>query len=479
MDPRFAPASPLSSDLLALLSACRSAPADDVPRLVLADWLDENADAAGLPSADDARARAALIRVQVELARPSCDDGRVTQLRAAEARLLTAHAADWLGDLPRRFHELHARVFGYAANVPAAARPSYVFDPLSMRGGFRFDRGLLRVPLQLEDLRDRALQTWFGSPLADWVEEATVDVSGFAVLERLAVPDALRQYLGVRYALGAPVVPTMRFPNAQPEPLNPAGCRRLLKSTNWKFVRALAVHPSAVDAGLLPLLADADVGNLRYLSVRAPLLDAGAAVLARAALVNLSALDISGCEIGAGGLHALANSPHLGQLVSLTAYRNSFGCDGAVALAASPLAERVRVVELQNTGIGDRGLAALAASPLFDRLTGPGLNLSMNPIADEGGAALAACPYLGRFTELILRECRVGDAGAKALAASPHLANLTYFDLWNNRVGDPGARAIAASPHLRNVRELSLRDNAIKPRARAALEGRFGPRVHV
>lgn len=478
MVPRSAPP-PLHPDLRALLGACRSAPADDVPRLVLADWLDDHADAAGLPSADDARARAALIRVQVELARPTCDEARLAQLRAQEAALLIAHAADWLGDLAETLDHLRGRPFGFGANLPARARPPFQLDPLATRGGWRFARGLLRVDLEIGELRNRALGAWFGSPLAEWVSEAGVALSGVEALERLEVPGALAPYLGVWYSIGAAVYPSMRLPNPAPEALTAARCKRLLKCANFAFVRALTVMPPAVEAGLLPLLPAAPVGGLRYLSIRAPVRDTGAALVARAALDNLSALDASACEIGAGGLAQLAASPHLGQLVALTAFRNPFGCDGAAALAASPLASRLRTLELQNTGIGDRGTAALAVSPLLDRLTGPGLNLSMNPLADAGAAALAACPHLARFTELILRECRVSDKGAKALADSPHVTNVAYLDLWKNRVGDAGARALASAEHLARVRELSLRDNALGPKGRAALAARFGPRAMV
>jgi Ran GTPase-activating protein (RanGAP) involved in mRNA processing and transport len=216
---------------------------------------------------------------------------------------------------------------------------------------------------------------------------------------------------------------------------------------------------------------------LRRLGIKAPLGDAGAVFLAQAPLVNLSGLDVSGCDIGPDGLRLLANSPHLRQLVSLVAFRNCFGCDGIAALAASPLAEQLHVLEAQNTGIGDRGIAALADSPLLDRLLGPGLNLSMNPIGNAGVQALAARPDLAPFTELILRECRVSDAGASALASSPNVANLVYLDLWQNRVGDVGARALAASPHLGNMNALSLRDNIMSAAGEDVLRKRFGDRV--
>src|SRR4051794_39662892 len=153
----------LNPDLLALLAGCRAAPADDTPRLILADWLDENADSAGIP-ADDARARAQLIRVQVELARPTCDTGHLAQLRAAEARLLTANAARWLGDLPWRLAESRQRQFGFGARVPGTNAVA-TFDPLATNGGWRFHRGLLTVELYPEEL-DAEFAAWFASPLA-------------------------------------------------------------------------------------------------------------------------------------------------------------------------------------------------------------------------------------------------------------------------------------------------------------------------
>src|SRR5262249_60964640 len=137
---------------------------------------------------------------------------------------------------------------------------------------------------------------------------------------------------------------------------------------NFALVRSLHSLAPAVEAGVMRMLPDANLGGLRWLKVRAPLGDTAVAFLAAAPLANLSALAVPDCSIGADGLRLLANSPHLRQLVSLSAYRNSFGCDGVTALAASPLADRLNVLDLQNTGVGDRGVAALAVSSLLDRL---------------------------------------------------------------------------------------------------------------
>lgn len=461
-------------DLLALLAGCRAAPADDAPRLVLADWLDENADSAGIP-AEDARARAQLIRVQVELARPTCDTGHLTQLRAAEARLLGANAARWLGDLAPWLAERRQRPFGFGSHAVVTRPPS--FDPLTTSGGWRFQRGLVTADFFPNELDDAELAVWFGSPAAAWVAEVAVDLGGITALERLCVADSVRPYLGVRYTFGADA--TMGAAGPQQETLSAHQCRELLRSPNFALVRTLRLEAQAVTAEAVELLSEGNVSALRRLSIRAPLTDTRATFLARAPLESLSALDVSGCDIGPEGFARLVNSPHLRQLTSLVAFRNRFGCDGLVALARSPLAGRLSVLEIQNTGIGDRGVAAMAESSLLERVVGPGLNLSMNPIADAGAAALAKCEHLGPFSELILRDCRIGNAGARALAESPQVANLAYLDLWKNRIGTPGASALAASPHLGKVRELSLRDNAITAKGVRALQKRFGERVKV
>ena len=78
---------PAPPELVALLAACRARSADDLPRLVLADWLDEN----GQPE------RAEFARIQVEVSHPSADGVRMEKLKRREADLLAAHEDEWAG----------------------------------------------------------------------------------------------------------------------------------------------------------------------------------------------------------------------------------------------------------------------------------------------------------------------------------------------------------------------------------------------
>jgi uncharacterized protein (TIGR02996 family) len=78
------------SDADALLRAILDAPEDDAPRLVYADWLDEQGDSA----------RAAFMRVQIELARLSADDPDRSRLAQTERTLLGANRTAWNEWLP-------------------------------------------------------------------------------------------------------------------------------------------------------------------------------------------------------------------------------------------------------------------------------------------------------------------------------------------------------------------------------------------
>ncbi len=73
----------------AFLQAIREAPDDDVPRLVYADWLEDQGEAA----------RAEFIRLQIDLCRPAGErEQRLVQLRRLRA-LIVQHLPGWLGKL--------------------------------------------------------------------------------------------------------------------------------------------------------------------------------------------------------------------------------------------------------------------------------------------------------------------------------------------------------------------------------------------
>ena len=107
----------------AFLRAIFDAPADDLPRLVYADFLDEN----GLSE------RAELIRVQCELAAPTREGdaaGREAELRAREAALLEklypeAELLNWLPEERERIRFER----GFPVTPSAVINPDYLDAP--------------------------------------------------------------------------------------------------------------------------------------------------------------------------------------------------------------------------------------------------------------------------------------------------------------------------------------------------------------
>jgi uncharacterized protein (TIGR02996 family) len=433
-------------ELVALLAACRARPADDLPRLVLADWLDEN----GQPE------RAEFVRIQVEVSHPTADVERIRGLKKREAELLAEHENDWTG--------------GYQA---AAAR----MTPLNRRrenGGFapippphRFVRGLMRIGNAAEFVDRVELHEWLRSPDLPWVEQIDFSFSTIDWFVKSDLPDELHGRIGLNVGFSGP---------------NPESHRQQLRllavSSNFTAVRALTTRRASIPAAeVVNELAKADLSSLVSLSLPQDVPGGAAEAVASVPFVALSSLDLG--PIPEAGVRALIASPHLGNLTHLNLLASPMGDGGMAALCRSGLSHTLRRVEFPNTGISDVGVAALAKSPLFAHMHGPRLNLMMNRIGDDGLKALAASEHLLRFRELVMRENVVGDEGVEALTASPFAANLAFLDFWRNRITDRGAFALAKSPYLNKVVDLSVKENAVSAAGAAALHERFGERAKV
>jgi len=141
----------------ALLRAVLTAPDDDAPRLVYADWLDEHGDPA----------RAAFIRTQIEIGCRPSSHARLVQLKQAESTLLRANREAWTAWVPgwaeaRAFHR------GFLEGIRAEA------------GDFiaGADEVRLRTPLmavQLDGRQDRAAPVFLTRAL-DGIRSLTLSV---------------------------------------------------------------------------------------------------------------------------------------------------------------------------------------------------------------------------------------------------------------------------------------------------------------
>src|SRR5262245_18080051 len=108
-------------ELLGLLRACKEEPDDDVPRLILADWLEER------NGPTDAE-RAELIRIHCAIDRTPTDLERRGELCARATLLLAMHKAAWLG--PLAVHGTLWRGLLHLMIQPSARSSPILLDPL-------------------------------------------------------------------------------------------------------------------------------------------------------------------------------------------------------------------------------------------------------------------------------------------------------------------------------------------------------------
>lgn len=108
----------------AFLAAILASPVDDSPRLIYADWLEEQG---GEPE------RAEFIRVQCELASPYEEffpPSRATELRRRQRELLEAHWVKWLADAPLKMDawSLDEPIVPYAYGARVLFRRGFVAE---------------------------------------------------------------------------------------------------------------------------------------------------------------------------------------------------------------------------------------------------------------------------------------------------------------------------------------------------------------
>lgn len=356
------------TDRDALLAGLRAAPADDLPRLVFADWLDEHGD----PD------RAEFIRVQVELA-AGPDPARRPALAARERELLTRHRRLWR--VPRLTGPQHFSR-GFVEGVETTADSLLGVPPAA------FDGAVVRAVRLVN--ADRRVDELPGLSVWETVENLALNNNSFGTEDRLS------------RLFAAAAFPRLTGLSLRNNQLWPDGVAELA---------GLAVAPR---------LTRLDVsGN--------PVTDLGAATLggseAFAGLEQLylrsDELHVTDC-VHAAGVNHLATSPTLARLRTLNLADQYAGDAGVVSLARSPNAARLTDLDLAYNDIGLLGPAAvveLTASPYLARLRR--LDLAGNRLDRAAVAALLAWPRLAALDRLDLRDCDLDDAGRALLSAAP------------------------------------------------------------
>ena len=294
----------------AILAAVAAQPADELPRLAYADWLDDHAD--HFPDPEAARLRAEFVRVQCEIGRvehlPSPDLRRYVHLYRRQDDLLTNHRRDLLGPVADALGP-HDVVFdrGFAAELRLDAD--------------RFARHAEAIAA----LRPRPDVT-VGDIAANLA--ALSRVSGWTGLITVAEAQSARR--------------------ADPAPLDANDVHDLfLESYPWDRLRELNLEGCGIrDDGLRMLVAAADHPDHGLYHP------------------TLTHLDLSGNEISDDGVRLLVASPLWPRLTYLVLGANPISDAGAEALADAAGTGRLEYLNLKYTA-----LTAAAHRLLFRKFT--------------------------------------------------------------------------------------------------------------
>jgi uncharacterized protein (TIGR02996 family) len=318
----------------------RQSPDDDTPRLVYADWLEENGDQADL-------LRAELIRLQCRLER-GVEEGQRQALAERESELI------------------------------ARLRPAYfaVLDRLAESWELR--RGLVeRVAVSARQLVEHGEAIVRAAPVADLTltlgSEPWHAVLGCEELRRV---DRL-EGRGSVFA-------------------GDVAAERLASSPFVGRLRELVLHNCGItEVGFASLLR-LELSRLTMLNLGANNLhDAGMEMLCAApALARLELLSLGANELHQPSARALAQSPHLRRLRDINLGANYLDDDAIVLLAGAENLASLRRLDVRSNEFHSRGALALARSRHLRDLEF--LDVSGNHLTDRARAALS-----GRFDQRV------------------------------------------------------------------------------
>ena len=405
------------TDRDALYRSILAHPADDTPRLVYADWLEEN----------DRAEEAEFIRVECRLDSITPDDAEYSELldRQEELRL-------WL-----------------AAHMPG--------PELKLATGLRVEGGL-----------DWWTQTLRGFPR--FLEFDGHQYTGAKPMRALAAALGKAftrlptRWLALRFVSIVQLAELLKHPVL-------AGLDRLTIQ--------LGATDDPQDEACLLIAECAHLRNLRDLIVTFPIGDAGAATLARsdhlgrlnrfrldqmtwctpAAIRSLGAspwfrgllsLDLS--ELDDSIFEELCRLAPFSNLHTLKFQEGSFSRSAWQTFARSKSFPRLSRL-VNDTEMADGQAAVLASATDLDLRV---LELSSCAIGNDGAAALSRAPWFGGLRRLDLSFNRLTAAGFAAIAGSRALTELQYLDLSYSTPGVRGLRALAANPALKRLTTLLL-----------------------
>lgn len=358
---------PIMAQEQAFLADILANPDDDAPRLIFADWLDDNGQAD----------RAAFLRAQVELAGPvwgepplergafrlsRCDlpaRGKRTRRRELERQiraLWKQHGKQWAGRAQGGSQRLEYWERGFCAH-------HYARDVAALLA--ELPRRLKKAPIQharVGATRRQELPQLVGGPL----------LSRMRSLELFAAGDNDFKMVDADVALLADCPHLTRLEQLEltQHRLGPEGLRLLAHATNLPCLRGLYLYGNKLNDECVNILAASPLAaRLRAVHLSG-ITAAGARVLAAtSALAGLLKLNLDNANLGDAGARYLGSSRHLSGLTELWLHNCEIGTAGVMALARSPNLANVEVLDLSsNWSVAHAAAVALAESPYLKHI---------------------------------------------------------------------------------------------------------------
>jgi uncharacterized protein (TIGR02996 family) len=421
----------------AFLQSILDDPDDDAPRLVFADWLEENAD----PQ------RAQFIRAQCRLAKLGEDDPERYRLQLDEVTLLPEMTQ-------RLLDRKHPRWSGKLGAWVKEQKPA-------------FERGFVaRLGTTPTKFLARADEVMKAAP----IQHLTLSNAGYKLDELLASPHLARlrslamphNRLRDEAIAGAAALPSLSGLTSLDLTRNRfriEGATAIAQSPHLGKLERLVLSGNRIhDRGPEALAGSPHLANLKRLElVDCQIGPRGATALANSAhLGRLEWLDLSANRLTDAGARALADATGLPNLTTLIVARNQFSAEGLRALLQNVGLKRLRSLSLNVQGNGAGFWAIRPAEHLRGRL-----ELRADSWDDVRPAELTDSPLLAACVRLTLAGGQAGDQTAAALAAAPSAVGLRALELLNCGLKDVGVRALANSTRLTNLRRLSLAEHRV------------------
>ncbi len=445
----------------AFLEAIRETPDDDAPRLIYADWLDEQ-------GGGERSAQAAFIRAQCRLAALAEDDPAREILEDEEAELLAEYERAWT-------QPLHGLVEDWRFSRGFLEHVQIRADNLLTHAERLFDFASLRSLHVLIPFKDVPLLA--SCPHLRWIE--TLDFA------RCQLNDRALQHL-----LSSPHLKRLRALHLTGNNISAPGIHALIRSPLYRTLRSLDLSRNiAIGDTAARLLARTErAEHLEYLNLADTNLGLNGAfeLFQSHALPSLSDLNVSRAHLpstvpnlhlrtpfevnltclnrlDASGIRqsshltALLSSPSLCRLRDLHLRDSQAESRTIEWLSRSLFASNLRSLDLRNNRLNAEGARLLAESVQFPSLRA--LSLDANNLRDEGAMAVA---QMANLRSLSLAGNGIGGPGLKTLAESNRLCELRALNLASNFINAESVRALAESPHLRLLRGLNLSDSFLE-----------------